>query len=72
MAMTVYARYTYVNTVPIPTRKKPQWSDKSGLKVLLRLQKSNAPNGSHGCMNIKKKKDDPMVMIGWEQLPFPG
>ena len=64
-------RYTYVKILPINTHKKPQWSDNGGLKVLLRLQKSNGHDRSHGCMNDNKKKDDHMVMIGWEQVLFP-
>ena len=39
-----------------------------GKKVLLRLQKSNVHDRSHGCMNGNEKKDDHMVMIGWEQV----
>ena len=42
-----------------------------GKKLLLRLQKRNAHDRSHGCMNHNKKKDDHMVMIGWEQVLFP-
>ena len=69
--MTLSLRYTYVNTVLIHTRKKPQWVTKMGKKLLLRLQKSNAHVRSHGCMNDNKKKDDHMVMIRWEQVLFP-
>ena len=35
-----------------------------GENLLLRLQKSNAHDRSHGCMNDNEKKDDHVVMMG--------
>ena len=42
-----------------------------GKRLLLRLQKSNAHDRSHLCMDENEKKDGHMVMIGWEQVLFP-
>ena len=42
-----------------------------GKKLRLRLQKSNAHDRGHGCMN-ENNKDGLMVMRGWEPVLCPG
>ena len=42
-----------------------------GKRLLLRLQKCNAHDRNHRCMNEDEKKDGQVVMIGWEQVISP-